>query len=103
VGLGVWVDRIRVGAGALGDGAASCERSARNLADLLDKIDHAVDQLSATWSGQASDQFQAAASVWRAGSRDLHRTLVGIGRLLETAGGNYAAAEQANLSMWGAA
>jgi WXG100 family type VII secretion target len=97
------VDRIRVGAGVLGDGAASCEASAQKLAELLDEVDQVVDQLSVNWSGEASEEFQAAATIWRTGSRDLHRTLVGLGRLLQTAAGNYAAAEQANLRMWGAA
>lgn len=86
--------------GALSDGAEMVVRTADRLRGHLDSVDRVVRDLSAHWSGAASEEFQQTATRWRCASEDLHASLLRIKALLSTARENYEVAESANLRMW---
>jgi early secretory antigenic target protein ESAT-6 len=96
-------DRLRVVFGSLSELTDGLLETANALEDHLSELDDAVTKIAASWEGEAHDRFHQRVSEWRTTSRALHRALRGLHRLTETAHGNYAAAEAANLRMWGAA
>jgi WXG100 family type VII secretion target len=96
VGVGV----IRAQSADLFQAAQTAQASADRFAELLARVDQAVRELRAEWTGSASDGFQAAVVRWEKASDDLHEALGQLGVLLSTAESNYTAAEDANLTTW---
>lgn len=89
------VDTERIGAAA-GD-----------VARISSEIDTQVAAMTATltalqdaWRGEASGRFQAVAAEWRGTQVRVRAALDQIGRLLATAGQQYAAAEQQNAALF---
>jgi WXG100 family type VII secretion target len=94
-------DAIRVETEALSQAAQAVARSADRFAESLDVVDRIVRGLAVEWSGTASDGFQQAVARWRSASSDLHRSLGQLKTLLSQAHGNYVAADDAGVTMWG--
>ena len=80
--------------------AQTAQASADRFAELLGRIDQAVRELRAEWTGSAADGFQTAVARWEGASADLHEALRQLRVLLSTAESNYTAAEDANLATW---
>jgi WXG100 family type VII secretion target len=93
--------KLKVEFGVLSDSADSVDRAAEQLQERLTAVDELVKHLVATWKGAASDEFHGYVRQWQHASDDLHASLRELHRTLTTAHGNYAAAESANLRMWG--
>lgn len=94
--------RIKVVSESLNELADNFLESANALGDSLSDLDALVASLATSWEGDAHDQFREYFTQWRSDSRELHRSLRRLHRIARTAHGNYAAAETANLRMWGA-
>lgn len=94
-------EKLKVDFGVLADSADSVDRAAERLQADLTALDELVTRLVATWTGAASDDFHGYVRQWQRASDDLHSSLRELHRILTTAHGNYAAAESANLRMWG--
>ena len=54
----------------------------------------------ASWSGEASADFQALQAKWDQSAEDLNQILRQISQALRTAGDNYQATESANSKIW---
>ena len=68
---------------------------------MLDECDSVVDNLHATWEGEASAAHAAAHEQWRQGA-DMMRTALGQLRSAgEHAHTSYSSAVEANLKTWG--
>lgn len=93
--------RIRVVGESLNELADNFLRSANALGESLNDLDALVESLAASWEGDAHDQFREYFARWRSSSRELHQSLHRLHRVVRTAHQNYAAAETANLRMWG--
>lgn len=91
---------IRAQPADLFQAAQTAQASAGRFAELLTRVDRAVRELRAEWTGSASDGFQSAVARWEKASEDLHEALGQLGVLLSTAEANYTAAEDANLATW---
>jgi early secretory antigenic target protein ESAT-6 len=96
-------DRLKVVFDSISELTDGLQQAADALEEHLAELDTAVARIAASWEGEAHDRFHQYISQWRATSRDLHRDLRGLHTLTQTAHGNYASAESANLRMWGAA
>jgi early secretory antigenic target protein ESAT-6 len=55
----------------------------------------------ASWSGEASSDFQALQAKWDASANDLNQVLRQISQSLRTAGDNYLNTERSNKQIWG--
>ncbi|MGH3773368.1 MAG: WXG100 family type VII secretion target [Pseudonocardiaceae bacterium] len=93
--------KVKVHFGVLSDSADSVDRAVEQLQEHLTAVDELVTHLVATWTGAASEEFHGYVHQWQQASDDLHASLRELHRTLTTAHGNYAAAESANLRMWG--
>jgi early secretory antigenic target protein ESAT-6 len=95
-------ERLVVVFGSLGDLTDGLEQTAERLQEHLSELDAALARIAQSWEGAAHDAFRQRFNEWRTTSRDLHQTLRKLHQLTTTAHGNYSAAENANLRMWGA-
>lgn len=83
--------------GAQNDTAATYAAINNELSDL-----HAyLAPLVASWTGQASENYQALQKQWDTAATDLNSVMNTISAALGTAHTNYTGAENANASMWG--
>lgn len=73
------------------------------LEENLSDLDALVDLLDGSWVGEAHDRFSEHFARWRPSSVSLHRSLRSLHRVTRIVHDNYAAAEIANLRMWGGA
>lgn len=96
-------DRIKVIGESLDEAADNFLKSENALEESLSELDSLVESLADSWEGEAHDQFGEYFARWRSSSRDLHGALRRLRRVTRTAHDNYAAAETANLRMWGGA
>jgi WXG100 family type VII secretion target len=77
---------------------AACQRA---LDDLATDADAVTRGLHAEWAGLARDAHVTSYSRWRGEFADMTQALAAIRALGETAEGNYTAAVEANVAMWG--
>lgn len=80
--------------GQLRSGAAAIEGTLGQLAG-------SVAPLGADWAGVAQARFQQLWEQWQSSSRQLHQALEEISLLMQRAGADYAANEQAVASRFG--
>jgi WXG100 family type VII secretion target len=77
---------------------------ARISADIDAQVGAMMSRLTGlqdAWRGSAASRFQNVAHEWRGTQARVRDALDHIGRLLATAGREYAAAEQQNTAMFG--
>jgi 6 kDa early secretory antigenic target len=91
---------ILVTFGAIADAQADTNMVAQQLNSELADLKAYLAPLVATWTGQASTNYQALQAKWDAAQADLNAVLTQISAALGTANGNYTQAESANASMW---
>ena len=76
---------------------AACQGS---LIDLAGDVDAEAARLHDEWSGLAREASMTSYGAWRSGLADMVTALAGLRGVVDTAGANYAAAVEANVTMW---
>lgn len=86
--------------GAINEAAMDTDSIATQIAQQLSDLKSYLAPLVASWSGQASTDFQALQAKWDASANDLNQVLRQISQALHTAGDNYLTTERTNSSIW---
>ncbi len=92
---------ILVTFGAVNEAAMDTDGVASQIAAQLSDLKAYLAPLIASWSGDASGEFQALQAKWDASADDLNQVLRQISQSLRTAGDNYLNTERANRQIWG--
>ncbi len=93
--------RMLVTFGAVENAAADADTVAGHIDRQLDDLKTYLSPLVASWTGQASTDYQALQSKWDASAAELNAVLREIANALRTAHANYTRAETANAAIWG--
>src|SRR5258708_35664596 len=91
---------IQVTFGVVNEAAMDTDAIASQIAQQLGDLKTYLAPLVASWSGEASGDFQALQAKWDAGANDLNQVLRQISQSLRAAGEQYQAAEKADSSVW---
>jgi early secretory antigenic target protein ESAT-6 len=91
---------ILVTFGAVSEAAMDTDGVASQISAQLGDLKAYLAPLVATWSGEASTDFQALQAKWDASANDLNQVLRQISQSLRTAGDNYLNTERANKQIW---
>ncbi|MGH8902358.1 MAG: WXG100 family type VII secretion target [Egibacteraceae bacterium] len=92
--------RMLVTFGAIETGAADTDAVAGQIDQQLDDLKSYIAPLVASWTGQASSDYQALQQKWDASAAELNQVLKQIAVTLRTANENYTSAEQSNIGIW---
>jgi WXG100 family type VII secretion target len=92
---------IQVTFGAVNEAAMDTDAIASQIAQQLGDLKTYLAPLVASWSGEASGDFQALQAKWDASADDLNQVLRQISQSLRAAGDNYSNTERANKQIWG--
>ena len=92
--------RMLVTFGAVENAATDADTVAGHIDRQLDDLRAYLSPLVASWTGEASSDYQALQSKWDTSAADLNAVLRQIATALRTAHANYAQAETANTSIW---
>ena len=92
---------IQVTFGAVNEAAMDTDRIAAQITQQLSDLKAYLAPLVASWSGEASSDFQALQAKWDASANDLNQILRQISQSLHTAGDNYLITERTNKQIWG--
>jgi len=92
---------IQVTFGAVNEAAIDTDSIASQIAQQLSDLKAYLAPLVASWSGEASSDFQALQTKWDASANDLNQVLRQISQSLRTAGDNYLHTERSNKQIWG--
>jgi early secretory antigenic target protein ESAT-6 len=87
--------------GAINEAAMDTDRVASQIAAQLSDLKAYLAPLVASWSGEASSDFQALQAKWDTSANDLNQVLLQISQSLRTACDNYLNTERANKQIWG--
>lgn len=79
---------------------STLQRCQRACDEALDAVTRHVGHLHRTWRGDAAEEQARAHEQWEAGFATMREGLVTMHSAADTAGGNYRAAVEANLTMW---
>jgi early secretory antigenic target protein ESAT-6 len=91
---------ILVTFGAVNEAAMDTDGIASQIAAQLEDLKAYLAPLVASWSGEASSDFQALQAKWDASATDLNQVLRQISQSLRTAGDNYLSTERSNKQIW---
>jgi len=91
---------ILVTFGAVNEAAMDTDGVASQISAQLSDLKAYLEPLVASWSGDASSEFQALRAKWDASAEDLNQVLRQISQSLRTAGDNYLNTERANRQIW---
>lgn len=86
--------------GAVDAAATDADTIAGQIDQQLDDLQAYLAPLVATWTGQASTDYQGLQTKWDTSAGELNSILRSIATALWTANSNYTSAESANASMW---
>lgn len=92
--------RMLVTFAAINEAATDTDSIASQIAQQLSDLKAFLAPLVATWSGQASSDFQALQAKWDTSAGDLNQVLRQMSQALRAAGEQYQATESANSSIW---
>jgi len=93
--------QILVTFGAVNEAAMDADAVASQIAQQLSDLRAYLAPLVASWSGEASSDFQALQAKWDSSANDLNQVLRQISQSLRTAGDNYLSTERTNSKIWG--
>ena len=93
--------QILVTFGAVNEAAMNADGVASQIAQQLGDLKAYLAPLVASWSGEASSDFQALQAKWDSSANDLNQVLRQIAQSLRTAGDNYLSTERTNSQLWG--
>lgn len=85
---------------ALKQGVQDCQRTAANLDGQLSDLEAYLKPLVATWSGDASELYNAKQQQWNQAQTEINQILQQISRALDAAADDFHAAENSNKGMW---
>lgn len=91
---------IQVTFGAVNEAAMDTDAIASQIAQQLSDLKTYLAPMVASWSGEASSDFQALQAKWDASADDLNQVLRQISQSLRTAGDNYLNTERSNKQIW---
>jgi WXG100 family type VII secretion target len=91
---------ILVTFGAINEAAMDTDSVASQIAQQLSDLKAYLAPMVASWSGDASSEYQALQSRWDASANDLNQVLRQMAQALRTAGDNYSSTERKNSSIW---
>lgn len=86
--------------GAIDAAASDADTIATQIDQQLGDLKTYLSPLVATWTGQASTDYQALQSKWDTSAAELNDVLRQIATTLRTSNENYSGAEQANKAIW---
>ena len=92
--------RISVTFGAINEAAMDTDSVASQIAQQLSDLKAYLAPMVASWSGEASSEFQALQAKWDGSATDLNQVLRQMAQALRTAGDNYQNTEKTNSSIW---
>ncbi|MGH3849864.1 MAG: WXG100 family type VII secretion target [Pseudonocardiaceae bacterium] len=75
-------------------------QSIDDLERTLDELDGFIREITAVWTGAASDAFHNAVVEWNKAARDMRDELAYLHRLVTTAHSNHVSAVRTNSAMW---
>lgn len=93
-------DQIKVTFGAIDSAASDTDTIATQIDQQLDDLKAYIAPLVATWTGEASTDYQALQTKWDTSAAELNQILRQIAITLRTSNENYNSAEQANKAVW---
>ena len=91
---------ILVTFGAINEAAMDTDSIASQISQQLTDLKSFIAPLVASWSGEASSDFQALQAKWDTSADDLSRVLRQMAQALRTAGESYQSTERTNSSIW---
>jgi early secretory antigenic target protein ESAT-6 len=92
--------QVIVNAQVLDEGATDTDSVAGQIEQQLGDLKGYLAPLVASWTGEASSDYQALQQKWNTSADDLNAVLRQIAAALRTASQNYVSGEQSNASMW---
>ncbi len=93
-------DGIKVTFGGLEAAAGSISTQAGKVQSSLDDLKSYLQPLVATWTGTASEQYQAHQAQWDKAAADLQSVLAAIGTAVQRAAEDYRDGERNNANRW---
>jgi ESAT-6 family protein len=93
-------DGIKVTFSGLQAAAGSISSNASKVQGSLDDLKQYLQPLVATWSGSASEEYNAHQAKWDQAAADLQQVLAAIGTAVQRAAEDYADGERANAARW---
>ncbi|MGH3810217.1 MAG: WXG100 family type VII secretion target [Pseudonocardiaceae bacterium] len=93
-------DQIKVTFSSIDTAASDTDTIAANLRQQLDDLKNYIRPLVASWTGQASTNYQALQKEWDISADQLNLILHQIAATLRTSSQNYSTAENANANIW---
>jgi 6 kDa early secretory antigenic target len=92
--------QVIVNAQVLDEGASDTDAVAGQIEQQLGDLKGYLAPLVASWTGEASSDYQALQAKWNQSADDLNAVLREIAGALRTASQNYMSGERTNASMW---
>jgi len=92
--------QVIVNAQVLDEGASDTDTVAGQIDSQLGDLKGYLAPLVASWTGEASSDYQALQQKWNTSADDLNTVLRQIAGALRTAAQSYVSGEQSNASMW---
>lgn len=92
--------QVIVDAQVLDEGASDTDLVAGQIEQQLSDLRGYLAPLVASWTGEASSDYQALQQRWNTTADDLNTVLREIAGALRTAAQNYVSGERRNASMW---
>lgn len=92
--------RVLVTFGAIDAAASDTDTVSTQIQQQLDDLKGYLGPLVATWTGQASTEYQTLQREWDTSAAELNQVLKQIATTLRTSNENYSGAEQYNTTLW---
>lgn len=92
--------QVVVSAQALNEGASDTDAIAGQIEQSLSDLKGYLAPLVASWSGEASTDYQTLQQRWNTSAGDLNTTLRDIASTLRSAAESYSSGESTNAQMW---
>lgn len=92
--------QILVTFGSIDAAASDTDSIAGQIDQQLGDLKAYIAPLVASWTGEASTDYQALQSKWDTSAAELNDVLKQIANALRTSNANYNSAEQANKAIW---
>lgn len=85
---------------SIGQAAQDCDTVNGQLLTQLTDLHNFLTPMVSTWTGRASEEYQALQKQWDTSADDLRTILQQIAAALRIAQENYTTTEQSNASVW---
>jgi early secretory antigenic target protein ESAT-6 len=92
--------QVIVNAQVLDEGASDTDTVAGQIEQQLSDLHGYLAPLVASWTGEASSDYQTLQQRWNTSADDLNAVLREIAGTLRTASRSYVSGEHTNASMW---